>query len=177
MGHPVNAEETKTLWEAVRLGKAFAMMRHALAPGTGDPENFKLNDCRTQRNLSDQGRKQAETIGERFRKNGIEHAAVFSSAWCRCQDTAEGLKIGPVKTLASLNSFFETPERRGPQGGAGAARTPRIGGRLTVTVIPWPPSRPYGVAGSAMRAMAGILCSARQTREPSPPHRSAPCRR
>ena len=112
---PANAEDTKTLWEAVRLGNAFAMMRHALAPGTGDPENFKLNDCRTQRNLSDQGRKQAEAIGERFRKNGIERAAVFSSAWCRCQDTADRLRLGPVRTFAPLNSFFGVPERRGPQ--------------------------------------------------------------
>lgn len=109
------AEESAPLWEALRSGTAFAMIRHAIAPGMGDPPNFTLGDCTTQRNLDDRGRRQAEGIGARFRKNGIARAEVFSSEWCRCQDTAEGLKLGPATTLPPLNSFFSYPERRDPQ--------------------------------------------------------------
>lgn len=114
-GRPAEAEESDSLWAALRDGAAFAMMRHALAPGTGDPADFALGDCATQRNLSDQGRRQAAEIGDRFREQGIERARVFSSAWCRCRDTAELLRLGPVETLPPLNSFFADPERRAPQ--------------------------------------------------------------
>ena len=109
------AQETGPLWAAVRTGSAFAIMRHALAPGTGDPAGFTLEDCTTQRNLSDQGRQQAAEIGERFRENGIGQATVLSSAWCRCRETAELLGLGPVETLPPLNSFFGNFERREPQ--------------------------------------------------------------
>lgn len=87
------------------------MLRHALAPGTGDPAAFTLGDCSTQRNLSDEGRAQARRIGERFRTNGIESARVFSSQWCRTLETAELLGLGPVQPLPSLNSFFRNYQR------------------------------------------------------------------
>ncbi len=103
------------LWTALREGTAFGMMRHALAPGFGDPENFKVDDCTTQRNLSDEGRKQAQEIGQRFRDRGIKRLTLFSSAWCRCRETAELLDLGPVTTLDSLNSFFQARENREPQ--------------------------------------------------------------
>ena len=106
------ANDSEKLWEALRQGTAFAIMRHALAPGTGDPANFKVGDCSTQRNLSDTGRKQAREIGDRFRSNGITSANVFTSQWCRCRETAELLALGPVKELPSLNSFFQKFERR-----------------------------------------------------------------
>ncbi|CAN0588892.1 unnamed protein product [Laminaria digitata] len=76
------AQNDAALWEAVRSGAAFAMMRHALAPGTGDPETVVIGDCTTQRNLSDSGREQSRNIGAGFRANGIEAARVFSRAWC-----------------------------------------------------------------------------------------------
>jgi broad specificity phosphatase PhoE len=114
-GRPVTAEERQALWEALRSGTAFAMIRHALAPGTGDPANFALGDCTTQRNLSGPGRQQAAEIGDRFRRNGIDRAQVFASAWCRCQETAQLLGLGPVTTLPALNSFFAEPHRREPQ--------------------------------------------------------------
>ena len=82
-------------------------MRHALAPGTGDPGNFVLEDCSTQRNLNDVGRRQAEAIGARFRSNGIETARVYSSRWCRCLETADLLGLGDVTPLPALNSFFQ----------------------------------------------------------------------
>jgi hypothetical protein len=94
------------LWAALRDGGHVALIRHALAPGTGDPPEFRVEDCRTQRNLSPAGRAQARAIGERFRANGIGTAAVFSSQWCRCLDTARALALGEVTPFAGLNSFF-----------------------------------------------------------------------
>lgn len=83
------------------------MMRHAEAPGTGDPANFKLGDCSTQRNLSAEGRAQARQIGQAFRRRNIQIAEVLSSQWCRCLDTAKLLQLGPVKPFPALNSFFQ----------------------------------------------------------------------
>lgn len=107
--HPLAAEEA--LWQALRQGDAVALMRHALAPGTGDPPNFTLDDCRTQRNLSAQGRAQARAIGERLREHGISQAEVYASQWCRCLETAELLGLGEVEALPALNSFFREPAR------------------------------------------------------------------
>lgn len=82
------------------------MLRHATAPGVGDPPNFKLGDCSTQRNLSPQGRAQAKRIGQAFRQRQIQIAQVLSSQWCRCLETARLLELGPVKPFSALNSFF-----------------------------------------------------------------------
>jgi broad specificity phosphatase PhoE len=87
-------------------GGIVLMLRHALAPGTGDPAGFDLDDCSTQRTLNDTGRDQARAIGARLRAAGIEEARVFSSQWCRCLSTAELLGLGPVTELPALNSFF-----------------------------------------------------------------------
>jgi phosphohistidine phosphatase SixA len=95
------------LWAAIRNGEAFVMLRHATAPGTGDPDGFRIDHCTTQRNLSDEGRAQARAIGAKFRANGLLEAELRSSAWCRCLETARLLEIGPVEPLAPLNSFFE----------------------------------------------------------------------
>jgi phosphohistidine phosphatase SixA len=81
-------------------------MRHSLAPGTGDPANFTLGDCATQRNLDERGREQARRIGDAFRANGIAVDRVLSSEWCRARETAELLDLGPVEPLPALNSFF-----------------------------------------------------------------------
>jgi broad specificity phosphatase PhoE len=86
-------------------------MRHAEAPGTGDPDGFRLDDCATQRNLSDQGRRQAKDAGTLFRGNGIARATVYSSQWCRCLDTAGGLDLGAVTPQPALNSFFDDAGR------------------------------------------------------------------
>lgn len=93
-------------WEALRQPGAIAIMRHALAPGTGDPADFEVDDCSTQRNLDERGRAQARAIGEAFRANGIAVDRVLTSQWCRCLDTAALLDLGPVEELPSLNSFF-----------------------------------------------------------------------
>ena len=99
------------LWESLLDGQHVALMRHATAPGVGDPEGFRVDDCRTQRNLSEEGRRQARAIGERFGANGIPRAAVFSSQWCRCLDTARLLGLGEVTPFAGLNSFFRDSGR------------------------------------------------------------------
>ncbi len=81
----------------------FIIVRHAFAPGTGDPENFKIEDCKTQRNLSDQGIRQAKKLADHL----PEKIIVYSSQWCRCLDTAKNLNRGPVKQQPLLNSFFQ----------------------------------------------------------------------
>ena len=103
------------LWKALKAGTAFAVMRHAIAPGNGDPENFKLTDCSTQRNLSDQGREQARRAGRILRSHDVGEALIYSSQWCRCQETAKLLAVGQVHDLASLNSFYDAYERRAEQ--------------------------------------------------------------
>ncbi|HYD04604.1 MAG TPA: histidine phosphatase family protein [Reyranella sp.] len=93
-------------WAELRAGRATALLRHAEAPGVGDPPGFDLADCSTQRNLSEAGQVQARTIGDLFRANGIGAAAVYSSRWCRCLDTAKLLGLGDVILLDHLNSLF-----------------------------------------------------------------------
>lgn len=95
----------------VNSGQAVLIMRHALAPGTGDPAEFVLGDCGTQRNLSEAGRQQARLAGDTLRGLGLEAAIVFTSQWCRCRETAEGLSLGSVQALPALNSFFQQWDR------------------------------------------------------------------
>ena len=99
------------LWNALKSGNHLVLIRHALAPGYGDPENFDVKDCKTQRNLNDDGRYQSKKIGDLFRSNGISRAVVYSSQWCRSLDTARLLDLGEVLEFSALNSFFESFER------------------------------------------------------------------
>ncbi len=94
-------------WDALDTPGAFAIMRHALAPGTGDPATLTIGDCNTQRNLSQQGRDQATRIGAAFRDRGHTFDIVLTSQWCRCRDTAELLALGPVEEVPAFNSFFQ----------------------------------------------------------------------
>ena len=100
--------------ERMKAGGHILMIRHALAPGTGDPANFRIGDCSTQRNLDDRGRQQAKAIGDWLRSNGITSARVYSSQWCRCIQTAELLGLGSVTELPALNSFYELRQDRQP---------------------------------------------------------------
>ena len=93
--------------EDLHDGHHVLLMRHADAPGIGDPAGYKIDQCATQRNLGERGRKQAELIGAWLTKQGIDKAQVFSSPWCRCVDTAKLLKKGAVTIEASLGSFFD----------------------------------------------------------------------
>jgi phosphohistidine phosphatase SixA len=100
--------------ERMKAGGHILMIRHALAPGTGDPANFRIGDCSTQRNLDDRGREQARAIGNWLRSKGLTSARVYSSQWCRCLETAQLLGIGPVAELPALNSFYELTLDREP---------------------------------------------------------------
>jgi len=88
-------------------GANVMFMRHALAPGYGDPSHFNVNDCSTQRNLDATGRAQATYLGKVLRQHQIRFDEIKSSQWCRCQETARLLEVGKVVPFTGLNSFFE----------------------------------------------------------------------
>jgi len=105
------------LSEALKKSDAVLLMRHALAPGIGDPAGYKLQDCKSQRNLDATGRAQAQKTGQWLKAQGVGNALVFTSAWCRCKETAENLAFGTPVLEPSLNSFFDDM-RQGPQSNA-----------------------------------------------------------
>ena len=109
------AQEMAALFEALNKPGHFAIMRHALAPGTGDPADFNLKDRHTQRNLSRRGEDQARAIGDAFKKHDIDEGRIFTSQWFRCKETAELMDLGPVQELPLLNSFFQDFSKREPQ--------------------------------------------------------------
>jgi len=82
-------------------------MRHALAPGFGDPVGFELGDCSTQRNLDANGKSQAQLIGKELLNSGIHFSEILSSEWCRCKETTSLLDIGKWRVFSGLNSFFQ----------------------------------------------------------------------
>ena len=83
------------------------LLRHSLAPGVGDPENFKVNDCSTQRNLSEVGRQDAQDVGAWLARRQIKIARVESSRWCRAKETATLLNLGKVRLSRNLDSLFQ----------------------------------------------------------------------
>ena len=103
----IKADLNKNLINQLENGGKLIFIRHAYAPGSGDPNNFNLNDCSTQRNLNSIGRKQAKVIGEFFRENKIKIYKVLSSEWCRCKETAK-IAFKNFTTNSFLNSFFST---------------------------------------------------------------------
>ena len=127
----------------LRQGGVVALMRHATAPGTGDPHDFTLGDCTTQRNLSDEGREQARETGQRLKEAGLAFGFVGTSQWCRTRETAELLDLGPVKDMPSLNSFFSKPDRAKTQTSTAS--------RAQMTGRPW---RPGGACCSRNRTSA-----------------------
>jgi len=102
-----------SLKDALETRGTVIMFRHALAPGFGDPTNFQVTDCSTQRNLDARGREQSRAIGLHFKELGFSTAAVYSSPWCRCLETAQLMDIGPVTAFNALGSFFEGHVNRG----------------------------------------------------------------
>ncbi len=93
-------------WSELARPGAIVLFRHAIAPGTGDPAGFVVDDCSTQRNLDERGRAQARAIGEEFRMRGIAVGRVLSSQWCRARDTAVLAFPGEVQPEPAFNSFF-----------------------------------------------------------------------
>ena len=86
-------------------GGKLIFIRHAYAPGTGDPDNFDISNCNSQRNLNKEGVDQAKYIGKFFLKNQIKSNIILSSEWCRCQQTAK-YAFKNYETKSFLNSFF-----------------------------------------------------------------------
>lgn len=102
-------------WDALRQDGAIAVMRHALAPGVGDPDNFKIGACETQRNLDARGTAQAKAVGQALREQGITFDLVLTSQWCRTRETAVLMDVGPVTDAVPLNSFFQDFSSRAEQ--------------------------------------------------------------
>ncbi|SNY49671.1 Histidine phosphatase superfamily (branch 1) [Arsukibacterium tuosuense] len=102
----LSAMADEAAWDLWREGKAVLIMRHALAPGTGDPANFQLADCSTQRNLNERGRQQSHAWGTLLQQQYAGEIALYSSQWCRCLETARLMNIAAVQPLPALNSFF-----------------------------------------------------------------------
>ncbi|WP_292441867.1 histidine phosphatase family protein [Methylibium sp.] len=105
------AEPAPEVMKALRGGGVVVMLRHALAPGTFDPPEFRLGECGTQRNLDDAGRAQARRIGAWFRERRLQPAAVRSSPWCRCLDTARLAFGETVQAWPALGSPRMTEDR------------------------------------------------------------------
>lgn len=100
------AQANEGLWNLVSSGGQVLFVRHAqTTPGAGDPDGFKLGDCATQRNLSAEGRAQAQRLGAEFKRRGIPIGEVLSSPWCRCQDTAQ-LAFAPATAWPALSNLF-----------------------------------------------------------------------
>jgi phosphohistidine phosphatase SixA len=121
------AHADEALWAQLRAGGLVVFIRHAdTDPGVGDPPGFRLDDCRTQRNLSAPGREQARRLGEAFRREQVSVEQVLSSEWCRCRDTAT-LAFERYEPWAALNNLFgraqnEPAQKRAMLERAGAHR-------------------------------------------------------
>jgi phosphohistidine phosphatase SixA len=120
------------VWDSLRGGGKIVVLRHASTePGLGDPPGFRLDDCATQRNLSEAGRAEARRIGAAFVRRAVPVARVLSSRWCRCVETAR-LAFGRVEAWSPLDSFFDDRSREPQQ--TRAVRTliaePFTGGNL-----------------------------------------------
>jgi phosphohistidine phosphatase SixA len=108
IARPAAAVDDETAWRALAAGGCAVLLRHAATvAGIGDPPGFRLDDCATQRNLSEEGRAQARRIGAEFERRGIRVDEVLSSRWCRCLETARlAFPRHEVRVLEALNSFF-----------------------------------------------------------------------
>ena len=103
----IKADLNENLMNQLEEGGKLIFIRHAYAPGSGDPDNFNLNDCSTQRNLSEDGKKQAQLIGVFFKENKIKIDKILSSEWCRCKETAK-IAFKNFSTNSFLNSFYSS---------------------------------------------------------------------
>ena len=108
------AVSAETGWSALQSG-TIVLFRHAIAPGIGDPTDFKLGDCSTQRNLDAAGQAQARRIGEQFRAQQISVQKVMTSQWCRAQETAQLAFPGMAQESPAFNSFFAETNRSAAQ--------------------------------------------------------------
>jgi hypothetical protein len=105
-------DDAAALWAALRAGGHVALIRHtATIGGAGDPPGFRLDDCATQRNLTEQGRAQARRLGETFRAEGVPVGKVLSSQWCRCRETVALMGLDPIEPAPTFNNAFTLRDR------------------------------------------------------------------
>ncbi len=104
----LNISSTLADWKPAQEGNKVILIRHSIAPGSGDPSGFQIKDCKTQRNLSKEGIDQSKKIGKLFKINQIKIDQVLSSQWCRCKDTAK-YAFKNYKEFSALNSTFQPP--------------------------------------------------------------------
>ena len=133
---PTLAAADEALWELLRGGGQVVLIRHAVTtPGVGDPPGFRLNECATQRNLTDAGREDARRVGATFRARSIPVGRVLSSPWCRCLETAR-LAFGGAEVWTPLSNLFDNRAREPEQMRALreiAGRRPTGGNLLLIT--------------------------------------------
>ena len=103
--------QANSQWHSAKEGNKIILIRHALAPGGGDPYGFKIDDCKTQRNLNQTGIDQSKKIGNLFKLENIPIDQILSSQWCRCKDTAK-YAFGTYKEFSALNSTFREPNNQ-----------------------------------------------------------------
>ena len=135
MQWPVHADQD--LWDALRDGGHVVLIRHAsTVPGFGDPPGFRLDDCDTQRNLSAEGRAEAQAIGEAFRRHAVPVGEVLSSQWCRCRETAR-IAFGRAGVWSALNSNYndreQPPGEKNQEVRQRLSRSPKGGNLVLVT--------------------------------------------
>jgi broad specificity phosphatase PhoE len=145
---PASAHADEALWHLLRGGGQVLFIRHASTdPGVGDPPGFKLEDCRTQRNLSDEGRAEARRLGELLRQRKVPIERVVSSEWCRCIDTAQ-LAFGRMdERWSALNNLFGRPGNREAQVQALRPRIAAYRGKGNLVLVSH---------GSTTLALAGV---------------------
>lgn len=145
---PAALRADDALWALLRAGGQVVLLRHdATTPGVGDPAGMKLDDCGTQRNLSEEGRAHARRLGEALRQRGIPVAAIQSSPWCRCLETARLVFGRPGEVQPALGNLFGRREQEAGQVAqlrAIVARPPQGGNLFLVT------------HGSTVHALTGV---------------------
>lgn len=127
------AQDDAALWSLLQKGGQVVLVRHGLTePGVGDPPGFRLDDCRTQRNLNEEGQREARRLGEALRSRGVVVAQVLSSPWCRCLDTARLAFGRAAEVQHALGNLFGRHERSEAQVAAmrKLVRAPAGGGNL-----------------------------------------------
>ena len=109
---PVAFANDAAAWDALRRDGAVALVRHGEAPGVGDPDGWKLDDCATQRNLDAAGRAQARALGAKLRAERIPVRRLLASPWCRTTETATLLGVGTVVAEPAFANAFVLSDKR-----------------------------------------------------------------
>ena len=132
---PAAWASTESPWDALRAGGYAVLIRHAsTVPGLGDPPEFRLGDCSTQRNLSEAGREESRRLGARFKQEKVQISEVLSSRWCRCIDTAK-LAFGSVTPVPEFDSFFADRSTESAQTAAARMRIANFRGPGNLVIV------------------------------------------